>query len=463
LFPLGSYGHTGFTGTSIWIDPSTKTYVILLSNSVHPMRGTALTALRSRVATIAAAAVGIDAQGSILSTVNETSQSAPARVTGRTVETLNGVDVLALDGFAKLKGKRVGLITNQTGILRDRQRDLDAMLAAGVKVTALFSPEHGLEGKVDDALTVAHTKDVKTGISVWSLYSGSNRRPSRAMLQDVDVLVFDIQDVGARFYTYATTMKYAMEAAAQAKLPFIVLDRPNPINGVAVEGPILDENLMSFIGCSRIPLRHGMTMGELARLYNGEDHVNAALEVVPMKNWRRADWWDATSLPWVDPSPNMRSFNAALLYPGVAMLEFSPDWSVGRGTGAPFEQAGADWLKGAEFAAYLNRQFIPGIRFYPTRFVPESAALKGKTVEGVRFVITDREAFSPIRLGLEIAAALQELYPGKINLDKCATLIGSNAVIRALRNGTDPETIEDKLRAPNEEFKARRKPYLLYE
>lgn len=463
LFPLGSYGHTGFTGTSIWIDPSTKTYVILLSNSVHPVRGSALTALRARVATIAAAAVGIDAPGSILTTQNETSQSAPARVTARTVETLNGVDVLALDGFSKLKGKRIGLITNQTGVLRDGRRDLDAMLAAGVNVTALFSPEHGLEGKVDSELTVAHSKDEKTGIGVWSLYSGANRRPSRAMLQDIDVLVFDIQDVGARFYTYATTMKYAMETAAQAKLPFIVLDRPNPINGVAVEGPLLDADLLSFVGCSRIPVRHGMTMGELARWFNGEDSVNAALEVIAMKNWRRADWWDATSLPWVDPSPNMRSFYAELLYPGVAMLEYSPDWSVGRGTPAPFEQAGADWLKGTEFAAYLNRRFVPGIRFYPTRFVPESGSLKGKTVDGVRFVITDREAFSPIRLGLEIAAGLEELYPGKIDLEKCATLIGSHEAIRALRNGTDPKAIEDRLRASVDDFKARRKPYLLYE
>jgi uncharacterized protein YbbC (DUF1343 family)/CubicO group peptidase (beta-lactamase class C family) len=463
LFPLGSYGHTGFTGTSIWIDPSTKTYVILLANSVHPVRGAALTALRSKVATIAAAALGIDAPGSILSTPMETGQSAPARPTARTVETLNGVDVLALDGFAKLKGKRVGLITNQTGLLRDHRRNVDAMLAAGVKVTTLFSPEHGIEGKVDDTLTVAHSKDARTGIPIWSLYSGANRKPSKAMLENVDMLVFDIQDVGARFYTWASTMKYAMQAAAEAKLPFLVLDRPNPINGVAVEGPILDQDLISFVGCSRIPLRHGMTLGELARYFNVEDRVNANLDVIPMKSWRRADWWDATSLTWVDPSPNMRNFTAALLYTGVAMLEFSPDWSVGRGTVAPFEQAGAGWVKGAELAAYLNRRFIPGVRFYPTLFVPDSGALKGKTLEGVRFVIIDREAFSPIRLGLEIAAGLEALYPGKIDLEKCAILIGSHEVIRALRNGDDPEEVLDRLRAPLEEFRARRQPYLLYE
>jgi uncharacterized protein YbbC (DUF1343 family)/CubicO group peptidase (beta-lactamase class C family) len=463
LFPLGSYGHTGFTGTSIWIDPSTRTYVILLCNSVHPVRGTAVTALRSKVATITAAALGVDVPGSILATPVETGQAAPARVTARTVETLNGVDVLALDGFAKLKGKRVGLITNQTGLLRDHRRNVDAMLAAGVKVTTLFSPEHGIEGKVDDALTVAHSKDARTGIPIWSLYSGKNRRPSKAMLENVDILVFDIQDVGARFYTWASTMKYAMEAAASVKLPFLVLDRPNPINGVAVEGPIIDKDLISFVGCSQIPLRHGMTLGELARWFNAEDHVNATLEVIPMKNWRRGDWWDSTSLTWVDPSPNMRNFTAALLYTGVAMLEFSPNWSVGRGTVAPFEQAGADWVKGSELATYLNREFIPGVRFYPTSFVPESAALKNKTVEGVRFVITDREAFSPIRLGIEIAAALEKLYPGKINLEKSAPLLGSREVIRALHNGDDPDTILERLRAPLEEFRAKRAPYLLYE
>ena len=337
------------------------------------------------------------------------------------------------------------------------------MLAAGVKVTTLFSPEHGMEGKVDDALTVAHSKDARTGIPIWSLYSGENRRPSKAMLENVDMLVFDIQDVGARFYTWASTMKYAMEAAASTKLPFLVLDRPNPINGVAVEGPILDKDLVSFVGCSQIPLRHGMTLGELARWFNTEDHVNAALEVVPMKNWRRGDWWDATSLTWVDPSPNMRNFTEALLYTGVAMLEFSPDWSVGRGTVAPFEQAGAEWIRGAELASYLNRRFIPGIRFYPTLFVPDSTPLKGKTLEGVRFVITDREAFSPIRLGLEIAAALESLYPGKINLEKCAILIGSRDVIRALRNGADPDTILEQFGAQLDEFRAKRVPYLLYE
>lgn len=462
LFPLGSYGHTGFTGTSMWIDPSTRTFVILLSNSVHPHRRPPLNGLRGEVATIVAAAAGIDTPGSILSTPMETLQGAPRRVTARTVETLNGVDVLAADGFAKLKGRRVGLITNQTGVLRDGRRDVDAMLEAQVRVTALFSPEHGLAGK-EDRENIGNAKDAKTGLPIWSLYAGQRLRPSAEMLKNVDLLVFDIQDIGARFYTYISTLKYAMQAAAEAKLPIIVLDRPNPLNGVDVEGPVLDRELLSFIGCSQIALRHGMTAGELARWFNGEDQVSARLEVVPMKNWRRADWWDATSLVWIDPSPNMRSFQAALLYPGVAMLEASPNWSVGRGTPAPFEQAGADWVKGAELAAYLNRRFVPGVRFYPTRFVPESSNLQGKLVEGVRFLVTDRESFSPFRLGLEVASALQKLYPGKIDLETNARLIGSREVIRALREGIDPQAIEEQCKPRLDEFIARRKAYLLYE
>ena len=462
LFPLGSYGHTGFTGTSIWIDPSTRTYVILLSNSVHPLRRPPLNGLRGEVATIVAAALGIDAPGSILTPPMEILRGAPRRVTARTVETWNGVDVLAADGFAKLKGRRVGLITNQTGVLRDGRRDVDAMLQAQVKVTALFSPEHGISGH-EDHENIGNGKDARTGLPIWSLYADERRRPSAQTLKDVDLLVFDIQDIGARFYTYISTLKYAMQAAAEAGLPILVLDRPNPLNGVDVEGPVLDRELMSFVGCSPIGLRHGMTVGELARWFNGEEHVGAKLEVVPMKNWRRTDWWDATSEVWVDPSPNMRSFEAALLYPGVAMLEASPNWSVGRGTPAPFEQAGAEWVKGAELAAYLNRRFVPGVRFYPTRFVPESSNLQGRTVEGVRFVVTDRESFSSVRLGLEIAAAVGKLYPGKIDLEVNARLIGSRDVIRALGEGSDPKAIEELLKPRVDEFIARRKAYLLYE
>ena len=458
LYPLGSFGHTGFTGTSLWIDPQTRSFVILLANSVHPHRRPAITPLRSKVATIVAAALGIDVPGVSLTGFNELQ---PLRALGRNVEVLTGLDVLAQEGFRPLAGKRVGLITNHTGLTRDGRRNVDAMLAAGIRVTALFSPEHGLQG-AEDREDIGHGKDPATGIPVWSLYHGKDRKPTAAMLRDVDVLVFDIQDIGARFYTYLTTMKYAMQAAAEAKLPFYVLDRPNPITGVHVEGPMLDPEAISFVGCSVLPLRHGMTLGELARMINAEENIGAQLEVVPVKNWRRRDWFDSTNLTWVDPSPNMRSLTAALLYPGVAMLESSPNYSVGRGTPAPFEQIGADWIDGAQLAFYLNRRMVPGVRFYPVRFTPSDSKFKGVSIQGVRFVIVDREGFSSLRLGLELAAALQKLYPGRIDLEANFRLIGSRAVIEALRRGEDPRSVEPRLQAELREFLEKRSRYLLY-
>lgn len=458
LYPLGSFGHTGFTGTSMWIDPATRSFVILLANSVHPKLRPAITPLRSKVATIVAAALGVDAPGVSLTGFHELQ---PQRALGRNVEVLTGLDVLAQDGFRPLLGRRVGLITNHTGLTRDGRRNVDAMLAAGVKVTALFSPEHGPLG-AEDHENIEHGRDPATGIPVWSLYRGKDRKPSAAMLRDVDVLVFDIQDIGARFYTYLSTMKYAMQAAAEAKLPFYVLDRPNPITGAHVEGPMLDPEAISFVGVSVLPLRHGMTLGELARMINGEEKIGAQLEVIPMKNWRRRDWFDSTNLTWIDPSPNMRSLTAALLYPGVAMLEYSRNYSVGRGTPAPFEQIGADWIDGAQLAAYLNRRMVPGVRFYPVRFTPSDSHFKGVPIQGVRFVVVDREGFSSLRLGLEIAAALQKLYPGRIDFEANYRLIGSRTVIEALQRGEDPRTLEPRLQEGLRDFLSVRARYLMY-
>jgi len=458
LFPIGSYGHTGFTGTSLWIDPASKTFVILLANSVHPTLRPAMTSLRARVATIAAASLGIDAQDVHVTGFNELQ---PARAIGRNAEVLTGIDVLAAEKFARLQGKRVGLITNHTGFARSGQRNIDAMLAAGVKLTALFSPEHGIAGK-EDHENVANSKDAKSGLTVFSLYRGADRKPSGAALAQIDVLVFDIQDIGARFYTYLSTMKNAMQAAADAHIPFYVLDRPNPITGVHVEGPMIDAAEISFVGCTNIPLRHGMTLGELARMINTEDRINANLEVVPMKNWRRADWFDSTGLTWVDPSPNMRSLTAALLYPGVGMIEYAKNYSVGRGTNAPFEQIGADWIHGATLAAYLNKRMVPGVRFYPTRFTPNASNLNGQSIEGVRFVIVDRESFSSLRLGLELAVALEKLYPGKIDFQGSRRLIGSAAAVQAIMKAEDPRNLEPRLQETIQTFLDTRAKYLLY-
>lgn len=459
LFPIGSYGHTGFTGTSIWIDPSSRTFVILLANSVHPTLRPAMTSLRGRVATIAAASLGIDSQDVHVIGFNELQ---PGRAIGRNAEVLTGIDVLAAENFARLKGKRVGLITNHTGFTRGGERDIDAMLAAGVQLTALFSPEHGIAGK-EDQEHVANARDAKSGLTIYSLYRGADRKPSSAALAKIDVLVFDIQDVGTRFYTYLSTMKNAMQAAADAHIPFYVLDRPNPITGAHVEGPMIDAAEISFVGCTAIPLRHGMTLGELARMINIVDNIHVNLEVVAVKNWRRGDWFDSTNLAWVDPSPNMRSLAAALLYPGVGMIEYAKNYSVGRGTDAPFQQVGADWIHGATLAAYLNKRMVPGVRFYPTRFTPTASVFQGKTIEGVRFVIVDRESFSSLRLGLELAVALEKLYPGKIDFAGSKRLIGSADAVDSIRKAEDPRNLEPRLQESIQSFLDTRAKYLLYQ
>ncbi|MBI3697936.1 MAG: DUF1343 domain-containing protein, partial [Acidobacteria bacterium] len=356
LLPVGSFGHTGFTGTSLWIDPVTKTYIILLANSVHPKERPPISSLRSKVATAVAAALPEVAARRVL--------EAGLRLTGynealfgarrdvyRNGKVLTGLDVLARDGFRPFQGKRIGLLTNHTGVDRHRRSNIDLLLEAGIKPVALFFPEHGSLGK-EDRPDLPDAVDEKTGARVYSLYQENRRRPTAEMLRGLDALVFDIQDIGARFYTYMTTMAYCMEEAARHNIPFYVLDRPNPINGVSVEGPLLDRERLSFIGYFPLPLRHGMTAGELARLFNGENKIGAKLEVVKLEGWQRGDWLDETGLPWADPSPNMRTLWEALLYPGVAMLEGLRNYSVGRGTDTPFEIVGADWIDGPTLAEY---------------------------------------------------------------------------------------------------------------
>jgi len=460
LFPIGSYGHTGFTGTSIWIDPFTKSYVILMTNSVHPNRGKNLSPLRARVATIAAAAIGVDAPGVSVVGYNETDAHS-RRMIDPNHTVLTGLDVLEAEKFAPLQGRHVGLITNQTGLDRQGRRNVDAMIAAGVKVTALFSPEHGITGK-EDREDVGDSKDPATGLPVRSLYDNGRQRMTKEMTRDVDTLVFDIQDAGARFYTYSCTLLYAVEEAAKSKLPIYVLDRPNPVTGVHVEGPLLDDNLHSFVGCYPMPIRHGLTFGELATMADAEHKLNSDLHVVKMKNWQRGDWFDSTDLAWTDPSPNMRSLNAETLYDGVAMIEAAKNLSVGRGTDAPFEQIGADWIHGEELAQYLNGRSIPGVRVYATRFEPTSSNFKGKSIEGVRFVILNREQFNAVRLGLELASALENRYPGKIDFESCRLLIGNRKVIDALKRHDDPRAIEQNFEEDVKAFLDRRRPYLLY-
>jgi uncharacterized protein YbbC (DUF1343 family)/CubicO group peptidase (beta-lactamase class C family) len=433
IFPRGtSYGHTGFTGPALWIDPTSKSFVVIMTNRVHPKGGRSINEWRRNIATIAAR--GLD-----LGPKNHA--------------TLTGLDVLEQEAFASLKGARVGLLTNQTGLDRQGRRNVDVMIAAGVKVAALFAPEHGITG-IKDQPDIADSRDQATGLPVFSLYFDSRFRLTPEMLKGIDLLVFDIQDVGVRFYTYNCTMLFALEAAARAKLPFYVLDRPNPITGVHVEGPMLDTNFQSLTGCSSLPVRHGLTPGELATMANAERQWNADLHVIKLQHWQRGDWFDSTGLPWIEPSPNIRSLTAATLYPGLALIESSKNYSVGRGTDAPFEQIGADWIRGVELADFLNARYIPGIRVYATHLTPKA--------EGVRFVITDREQFDSVRLGLEVAYALHKLYPGKIDFELSKQLIGNRKVIDALKAGDDPLVIEQGLMNDIAAFTNRRRPFLLY-
>ena len=375
-------------------------------------------------------------------------------------EVLTGIDVLEAGGFRPLQGRRVGLITNATGVDRAGRRTLDVLAAApGVTLLAAFSPEHGLETNLDTE-DIASGRDARTGVPVYSLY-GKTRRPTSEMLRGIDTLVFDIQDAGARFYTYITTLGYALEEAARAGLRFVVLDRPNPIGGVKVEGPLLDADARSFIGYFPMPVRHGMTVGELARMFNAEQHLGADLTVIPMQGWKREDWYDATGLAWINPSPNLRSLEQAALYPGVGLLEFS-NVSVGRGTAHPFEVVGAPWIDGTLLKERLEQRRIPGVRFTAVRFVPSQSVFVGESCEGVRIAIIDREALSPVALGIEMAAALRALYPRRYRLENIARSLGSRETLARLLRGDDPAAIARDWERENAAFLSRRSRYLIY-
>jgi uncharacterized protein YbbC (DUF1343 family) len=374
--------------------------------------------------------------------------------------TLAGIDVLEAENFARLRGKRVGLVTNQTGQSKSGVSTIDLLARAKeVRLTALFSPEHGIRGTLDD--NVASSHDGKTGLPIHSLY-GDTRRPTSQMLEGIDVMVVDLQDIGARFYTYATTMGYVLEEAAKRKLPVIVLDRPNPIDGYDVEGPYQDAAAVGFLGYLPMPIRHGLTIGELARLFNGEKQIGADLTVVAMKNWNRNRWFDETALPWTNPSPNMRNMNAATVYPGIGAIE-ATNISVGRGTDTPFEQLGAPWIDGPALSAALNARGPAGVRFYPVTFTPAAGAkLGGQVCRGVSLIVTDRERLRPVRVGMEIAQALSVMYGQQFKLEDAATLVGSKATIEKIRAGVPAETIAASWHADEEKWRATRAKYLLY-
>ncbi len=461
LLPIGSFGHTGFTGTSIWIDPATGLYVIFMSNRVHPDGKGDVTPLRARIATVAASALnGVPdslREKRFTSSALGPAGTVPPPQLAAPVQT--GIDVLRADGFAALRGKRVGLITNHTGRARDGATTIDLIFnAPGVKLVKLFSPEHGIRGALD--ADVPSSVDEKTKLPILSLY-GETQRPTAQMLEGLDALVYDLQDIGARFYTYTTTMAYVMEEAAKHKLPVFILDRPNPVNGWQIEGPSLDKELFSFVGYFPMPIRHGMTVGELAKLFNTENKIGADVTVIAMKNWRRDAWFDDTALPWINPSPNMRNMNQATLYPGIGAIE-GTNVSVGRGTDTPFEQIGAPWIDGLQLADTLNARSLPGVRFYPVRFTPTSSKYEKQECQGVFMIVTDRNALRPVRVGIEIASALNRMYPSQYQIDPGARLVGSRDTLSRLKSGDDPAAIASSWGAAEARWRLLRSRYLLY-
>jgi uncharacterized protein YbbC (DUF1343 family)/CubicO group peptidase (beta-lactamase class C family) len=474
LFPLGSFGHTGFTGTSFWIDPASKMFVVFLSNRVHPDGKGDVAALRGRVASIAAGAVTdealvVRARAELLSyyetTTNDLSrftasrEQALAGLNAPAAKVLTGIDVLARDNFKQLGGMRIGLVTNQTGRDRSGRSTIDVLYKApNVKLVALFSPEHGIRGLADEK--VSDSKDEQTGLPIYSLY-GETRKPKAEQLKDLDALVFDIQDIGTRFYTYMSTLGYVMEEAAKSRLPVFVLDRPNPIGGVEIEGPIADSDKLSIIAYHQIPVRHGMTIGELAKLFNQERKFDCDLRVIEMVGWRRAMWLDETNLLWVNPSPNMRSLNEATLYPGIGLLE-TTNVSVGRGTDTPFELVGAPWIDGQQLAAYLNNQKIAGVRFVPVRFTPTTSVFKGEECSGVNIIITDRDRFHPVTNGLEMAVALRKIYPSQWKVDSYLRLLVNADALERLKRGDSASEIVRSWAESLDKFRKARAKVLLY-
>ncbi|MGB9028955.1 MAG: serine hydrolase [Acidobacteriaceae bacterium] len=480
LFPVGSFGHTGFTGTSLWIDPASDSYVIVLANSVHPHGPKSITSLRGKIADAAAVALGIHADGGALAariTGYNESMSGMRRWPSRNGEVKTGIDVLEDDHFeefaemARHRGGqlRLGLLTNQTGVDAESRRTIDVLFhdaehaVPGLTLDTLFSPEHGIGGAYDQP-NVPSTTDAATGLPVISLYGTKDpdRRPSLDSLRKLDAVVIDLQDAGVRFYTYEAVVRYFLEAAAQTGTEIVVLDRPDPINGSFVQGPVSDSGTESYVNSIPIPVRHGMTLGELARYDKQQLQLHTALTVVPMQGWQRGDWYDSTSLTWVNPSPNLRDLEEATLYPGLGLIE-TTNISVGRGTDTPFELVGAPWIDARALAQFLNHRQLPGVRFVPVDFTPQKPfPYASETCHGVRILVTDRNVLDAPELGVEIASGLLRLYPEKFELRKMNTLLANQTVLDAITAGQDPQRIAEDWRAALDAFEQRRQKALIY-
>jgi uncharacterized protein YbbC (DUF1343 family)/CubicO group peptidase (beta-lactamase class C family) len=479
LLPVGGFGHTGYTGTSLWIDPATNTYIVLLTNAVHMNYAAAkgkgsAASLRTKVATAVAAALALDPtdaekmRQTSITGYNEM-QSAARKLAVRNGTVKTGIDVLEETNFLALHPARgsaprsIGLLTNQTGVDSEGRRTVDVLAnVPGISLDVIFSPEHGVAGTLDTT-DVKNTKDPPTGIAVYSVYGAKDaqRRPSIDVLKRLDAVVIDLADAGVRFYTYETTLGFFLEAAAKAEIEVIILDRPNPITGSFVQGPVSDEGRENFTDYFPEPPRHGMTMGELGKMFNGERRIGARLQVVAMQGWQPGDWFDSTGLGWVSPSPNLRDLNQATLYPGVGMIE-GANISVGRGTDTPFEIVGAPWIKSREFAAYLNARSIQSVRFVPVIFTPTASNYAGQQCEGVNLFVLDRNTLDSPELGIELASALYALYPNDFKLEKIWDLLLNQSVLEALTAHEDPRRIAQDWQQRLDEFVRMREKYLLY-
>ena len=460
-FPRDGFGHTGWTGTSIWVDPASDSFLILLANRNHPTEGNSIKPLRIRVGTLAAEAVGYTKRVPLadsLSGESATTQTAA----GGDGQVLNGIDVLEKEKFASLQGLKIGLITNQTGINRERRSTIDLLASAeGVDLRALFSPEHGIRG-VLEVDSVDDSRDAATGLPVYSLYKSESRKPTASQMKGLDALVFDIQDIGCRFYTYISTMGLSMEAAAEAGIRFIVLDRVNPIGGMVVDGPIRTGTGNDFVAFHDLPVQHGMTVGELARMFQKERGLEVELSVIPVSGWDPGMHFDETGLPWVNPSPNIRSVTQALLYPGIGLSEFC-NLSVGRGTRTPFEHVGAPWIHEGRLAQELSEEGLPGIVFLPTRFTPDASVFEGEDGAGVRFVITDRKAMRPIDVGIALMRNLYEMHPDTFNLsEKGNVLLRHQDTLDRILDGDSQAKIRRGWKKEFDRFLKRRESFLLY-
>lgn len=478
FFPPGSVGHTGYTGTAVWVDPASRTCMILLTNRVHPDGGGAerVQELRMRVAAAVGAALFApspaptafaapapaadgDARAHPSSVLASAARLPAAGGAAERRSVRTGLDVLAAQGFAPLGRHRVGLVTNQTGVDARGRRAIDLLASApGVRLQAIFSPEHGLTG--DATGDVGHGRDAATGRRVWSLY-GPTRRPTPEMLRGLDLLVVDLQDVGVRYYTYLTTLLYVLEEAGRHGIPVMVLDRPNPLGGQVVEGPLLEPDLESFTGPHPIPVRTGLTLGEFARLVVAERQLPVSLTVVPMEGWTRGQWYDQTGLAWVNPSPNIRSVTQALLYAGIGLLE-GTNVSVGRGTDMPFEVVGAPWVDPAGLAAALGALALPGVRFEPIVFTPTADKHAGEPSGGVRVVVTDREAVRPVTVGLAIARTLRERHRAEFRPESIQLLLSHRPTMWALLRGEPLDRLMTWAEIDRRSFLARRASYLIY-